>query len=115
MLAISKEVQSAINQNQPIVALESTIISHGLPRPTNLQVAQEVEEIVRQNGAAAATIAVIAGKVHVGLEPDQLELIANAKDVVKASVRDLAIVQTLKQSAATTVSATAHIAHLAGI
>jgi pseudouridine-5'-phosphate glycosidase len=115
MLVISKEVQSAINQNQPIVALESTIISHGLPKPTNLQVAQDVEEIVRQNGAAAATIAVIAGKVHVGLEPDQLELIANANDVVKASVRDLAIVQTLKQSAATTVSATAHIAHLAGI
>lgn len=115
MLKLSDEVQTALNQKKPIVALESTIISHGLSRPSNLQVAQEVEEIVRQNGATPATIAVLNGVVHVGLDPKQLDQIANTDGVLKASIRDLAIVQSLKQNAATTVSATAHIANLAGI
>ena len=100
---------------QPIVALESTIISHGLPRPRNLEVALEVEAIVRAAGAVPATIALIDGVVHVGLESHELERIANDDDVVKASTRDLAIIEATKRSAATTVAATAHIADLAGI
>ena len=109
------EVIAAKAAGQPIVALESTIISHGLPRPRNLEVAREVEQIVRNAGVIPATIALIDGVIHVGLEADQLERIANDDAVVKASTRDLAIIEATKKSAATTVAATAHIAHLAGI
>ena len=115
MIKFSAEVSAAKSAGKPIVALESTIISHGLPRPRNLEVAREVEEIVRGTGATPATIALIDGVIHVGLEVDQLERIANDDGVVKASTRDLAIVQATKKSAATTVAATAHIANLAGI
>ena len=97
------------------MALDSTIISHGLPRPKNLEVALEVEAIVRSAGAVPATIALIDGIVHVGLESNELDRIANDDSVVKASTRDLAIITATKKSAATTVAATAHIAHLAGI
>jgi pseudouridine-5'-phosphate glycosidase len=115
MINFSAEVSAAKAAGLPIVALESTIISHGLPRPRNLEVAREVEEIVRSAGAIPATIALIDGLIHVGLEADQLERIANDDGVVKASTRDLAIIAATKKSAATTVAATAHIAHLAGI
>ena len=115
MIKFSAEVSAARAAGRPIVALESTIISHGLPRPRNLEVALEVEEIVRSGGAVPATIALIDGVVHVGLEASELERIANDDDVVKASTRDLAIIEASKRSAATTVAATAHIAHLAGI
>ena len=115
MINFSAEVSAAQVAGKPIVALESTIISHGLPRPSNLQVALEVEEIVRSAGAVPATIALIDGVVHIGLEPDELDRIANDDGVVKASTRDLAIIATNKRSAATTVAATAQIAHLAGI
>jgi len=115
MINFSAEVSAAIAAGQPIVALESTIISHGLPRPRNLEVALEVEAIVREAGAVPATIALIDGVVHVGLESHELERIANDDDVVKASTRDLAIIEATKKSAATTVAATAHIAQLAGI
>lgn len=115
MIIYSSEVAAAQKANKPVVALESTIISHGLPRPKNLEVALEVEMIVRSAGAVPATIALIKGAIHVGLESEELELIANDDGVVKASTRDLAIIQAAKQSAATTVAATAHIAHLAGI
>ena len=115
MINFSAEVSAAIAAGQPIVALESTIISHGLPRPRNLEVALEVEAIVRAAGAVPATIALIDGVVHVGLEQHELERIANDDDVVKASTRDLAIIEATKKSAATTVAATAHIADLAGI
>ena len=115
MINFSAEVSAAIAASQPIVALESTIISHGLPRPRNLEVALEVEAIVREAGAVPATIALVDGVVHVGLEPHELERIANDDDVVKASTRDLAIIEATKKSAATTVAATAHIAQLAGI
>jgi pseudouridine-5'-phosphate glycosidase len=111
----SAEVARAKKNGSPIVALESTIISHGLPRPKNLAVAKEVEEIVRNEGATPATIAIIEGKIQVGLEADQLERVANDGDFVKASIRDLAIIATKKKSAATTVAATSHIANLAGI
>ena len=115
MIKFSAEVSAARAAGRPIVALESTIISHGLPRPRNLEVALEVEAIVRSGGAVPATIALIDGVVHVGLEASELERIANDDDVVKASTRDLAIIEASKRSAATTVAATAHIAHLAGI
>jgi pseudouridine-5'-phosphate glycosidase len=111
----SAEVSAALASGTPIVALESTIISHGLPRPSNLVVAQEVEEIVRAHGATPATIAILNGVVHIGLEPEQLTEIANRDDISKASIRDLAMISALGLSAATTVAATSHIANLAGI
>jgi pseudouridine-5'-phosphate glycosidase len=111
----SPEVAEALKSGKPIVALESTIISHGLPRPSNLTVAREVEEIVRSRGAAPATIAILDGIVHIGLTDDQLIDIANRDDIAKASSRDLAIIAAGGKSAATTVAATAHLAVLAGI
>jgi pseudouridine-5'-phosphate glycosidase len=111
----SAEVSAAIAAGKPLVALESTIISHGLPRPSNLAVAIECEEIVRKQGAVPATIALLDGVVHVGLEIEELEAIANRDDISKASVRDLAIIVASRKSAATTVAATAHIAAIAGI
>lgn len=106
---------AAKGQGRPIVALESTIISHGLPRPINLEVALEVEDIVRSHGATPATIAIIDGEIFVGLEYEQLYRIANDENIVKASTRDLAIVCADGKSAATTVAATSHIAHLADV
>jgi pseudouridine-5'-phosphate glycosidase len=111
----SPEVAEALKSRKPIVALESTIISHGLPRPSNLTVAREVEDIVRSRGAVPATIALLDGVVHIGLTDDQLVDIANRDDIAKASSRDLAIVAASGKSAATTVAATAHLAVLAGI
>ncbi len=111
----SAEVSAAIAAGTPIVALESTIISHGLPRPSNLAVAQECERIIRQRGAVPATIALLDGVVHIGLEANELDAIANRDDISKASSRDLAIIIAQGKSAATTVAATAHIAALAGI
>jgi len=108
-------VQAALKNNEPVVALESTIISHGLPRPTNIEVASDVEAIVRENGATPATIAVIDGAIHVGLEESALQRIATDINIAKASIRDLPVVIAKKMSAATTVAATSHIAHLAGI
>ena len=114
-IRFSPEVQSALTHKTPVVALESTIISHGLPRPTNIEVAHAVEEIVRANGATPATIAIIDGVINVGLDANSLNRIANANDVLKASIRDLPAVVTKGLSAATTVAATSHIANLAGI
>ena len=114
-LIYSPEVEAARATGRPIVALESTIISHGLPRPQNLLVAREVEEIIRSRGATPATIAIIDGLVHVGLTDSQLIAIAHRDDIAKASSRDIAIAVAAKSSAATTVAATAHIAVLAGI
>ena len=105
----------ALKDKSPVVALESTIITHGLPRPKNLKVALEVEQIVTEAGATPATIAVIDGQIHIGLEPDQLTQIANDENILKASIRDLAIISTQNKSAATTVAATSHIANMAGI
>jgi pseudouridine-5'-phosphate glycosidase len=115
VIKYSKEVAAAKSQGRPIVALESTIISHGLPRPINLEVALEVEDIVRSQGATPATIAIIDGEIFVGLEYEQLYRIANDENIVKASTRDLAIVCADGESAATTVAATSHIAHLADV
>lgn len=114
-IKLSAEVEAALKAGKPVVALESTIISHGLPRPSNLEVALECERIVRDAGAVPATIALLDGKILVGLEQTELEAIANRDDISKASIRDLAIIVAQGKSAATTVAATAHIAALAGI
>ena len=114
-IKLSAEVANALKAGKPVVALESTIISHGLPRPSNLQVALECERILRDAGAVPATIALLDGKILVGLEGPELEAIANRDDISKASIRDLAIIVAQGKSAATTVAATAHIAALAGI
>ena len=111
----SDEVKKARKNGAPVVALESTIISHGLPRPKNLEIAQEIENTVRDIGAVPATIAMLNGVVHVGLEEDELLEIATSDAVTKASVRDLAILAQKKSHAATTVAATSHVAQAAGI
>jgi pseudouridine-5'-phosphate glycosidase len=114
-IKLSAEVANALKARKPVVALESTIISHGLPRPSNLEVALECERIIRDAGAVPATIALLDGKILVGLERSELEAIANRDDISKASIRDLPIIVAQGKSAATTVAATAHIAALAGI
>lgn len=114
-IKLSTEVEAALKAGKPVVALESTIISHGLPRPSNLEVALECERIVRDAGAVPATIALLDGKILVGLEVSELDAIANRDDISKASIRDLAIIVAQGKSAATTVAATAHIAAMAGI
>lgn len=111
----SKEVKNALLNNLPVVALESTIISHGMPYPTNLEVARKCEEIVRENGAIPATIAIINGDLVVGVDEKQLEYLATSKDILKVSRRDMAYVVANKLSGATTVAATMMIAKLAGI
>ncbi|MGB3391531.1 MAG: pseudouridine-5'-phosphate glycosidase [Pseudaminobacter sp.] len=109
------EVAAARQANGPIVALESTIITHGMPYPANLETARALEQTVRDNGATPATIAVMAGEIFVGLDEAQLAVLAQSKDVVKASGRDLAAIMVRKGWGGTTVSATMRIASLAGI
>jgi len=113
-LSIHPAVEKALKRGKPVVALESTIISHGLPRPRNFQAAKEFEQILLDQGVTPATIAVIEGVPTVGLTEQELNLIANT-DIPKASVRDLAILSAKKLSGATTVAATAHIAARAGV
>ena len=113
-LVCSPEVQAALDAGKPVVALESTIISHGLPRPQNLEAAKEFEEILRSNGVTPATIAILDGVPQIGLDAHGVERIAN-EDLAKASVRDIPILAARKESGATTVAATAHLASLAGI
>ncbi|TAL65096.1 MAG: pseudouridine-5'-phosphate glycosidase [Legionella sp.] len=115
LLHLHEEVLTALHEQKPIVALESTIISHGMPAPDNLTTAQEVENIIRTQGVVPATIALFQGKIHIGLSTPIMEQLAASKDVVKASRRDLAYVLTRKQTASTTVSATMFCAHLAKI
>ncbi|MFO1443341.1 pseudouridine-5'-phosphate glycosidase [Bacillus sp. Bva_UNVM-123] len=114
-LHFSDEVLEAKKQNKPVVALESTIISHGMPYPQNVQTAKEVEEIIRQNGAVPATIAIIDGIIKIGLSNEELEFLAQSKDVEKASRRDLPFLIANKKNGATTVAATMICAELAGI
>jgi pseudouridine-5'-phosphate glycosidase len=111
----SPEVEIALKENGPIVALESTIIAHGLPRPSNLAVAKEVEVIVRSEGAIPATIAIIDGVVHIGLTDSELMTLAQSDVVTKASTRDLPLLISAGRTAATTVASTAHLAMQAGI
>jgi len=114
-LIFSEEVHLALSEHRPVVALESTIISHGMPYPDNLAVAKEVEAVVRAEGAVPATIAIVKGKICVGLEPDTLERFARATDVMKCSRRDIPFAVSQEINGATTVSATMLIAAMAGI
>ena len=111
---LSPEVSEALATGKPVVALESTIISHGLPRPRNLEAAKEFEEILRSSGVTPATIAILDGVPQIGLDAKGIDRIAN-EDLYKASVRDIPILAAKKASGATTVAATAHLASLAGI
>ncbi len=111
---VSAPVADALANNRPVVALESTIISHGLPRPRNFEAAQEFEQILLDAGVTPATVAVLDGIPHVGLDADGVRRIAD-EDMAKASVRDLPILAAAKASGATTVAATAHLAALAGV
>jgi len=113
-IRISDEVKEALAGNRPVVALESTIISHGLPRPRNYDAAVEFEEILRSQGVTPATIAILDGVPHIGLDATGVSRIAN-EDLAKASVRDIPILAARKESGATTVAATAHLAALVGI
>ncbi|WP_238368918.1 pseudouridine-5'-phosphate glycosidase [Heliomarina baculiformis] len=111
----SAEVQSARDAGTPIVALESTIITHGMPYPQNIEVAAEVEQDIRDSGATPATIVVLEGRLHVGLEKDQLARLGQAKDVAKLSRADIAACLATGGTGATTVAATMIAARLAGI
>jgi pseudouridine-5'-phosphate glycosidase len=111
---VSAPVAEALANHRPVVALESTIISHGLPRPRNFEAAQEFEQILLDAGVTPATVAVLDGIPHVGLDADGVRRIAD-EDMAKASVRDLPILAAAKASGATTVAATAHLAALAGV
>lgn len=114
-LEYSQEVLEAKKNNVPVVALESTIISHGMPYPQNVQTAKEVEDIIRKNGAVPATIAILDGKIKIGLSDEELEMLATRKDIEKASRRDLPYLVATKKNGATTVAATMICAELAGI
>ncbi|GGV17458.1 pseudouridine-5'-phosphate glycosidase [Streptomyces spectabilis] len=115
MLVVSDEVQAALARRRPVVALESTIIAHGLPRPRNLRVALELEEAVREEGTVPATIAVLDGRPHVGLDKEQLERVAGEDGIRKLGHRDLPLAAATGASGATTVSATALLAARAGL
>lgn len=114
-LILDAEVEVALSANKPIVALESTVIAHGLPRPQNLELARKLEGIVRAAGAVPATIAILEGKLQVGLTKEQVRFIAENDDIKKISIRDLPIALAEKWNGATTVATTSWIARRAGI
>ena len=114
-LRVLPEVEDALAGGRAVVALESTIVSHGLPRPDNLTVARDIEAAVRAAGAVPATIAVVDGAPHIGLDDEALQRIATGDDVAKVSTRDLAVLAARGGTGATTVAATSHLAALAGI
>jgi pseudouridylate synthase len=112
---VRADVREALAEGAPVVALESTLVSHGLPHPENLEVAREAERTVREEGAVPATVGVIEGVAKVGLDEAELELMATAEDIPKLSARDLPVVAAKRSHGATTVAATARLAALAGI
>ena len=115
-LDIAPEVQEALANGKPVVALESTIISHGMPYPQNVETALNVEKIIRENGAVPATIAVIGGRMKAGLTPEEIDYLGKTgAGVAKASRRDLPVLVSLGRDGATTVTTTMMIAHMAGI
>lgn len=114
-LQVHPEVQKAVASGQPVVALESTIISHGMPYPKNIEMAKNVSKIIRDNGAIPATIAIIDGVLKVGLTEEEIELLGTSKNVVKASRRDLPFIISKKLTGATTVATTMILADLAGV
>ena len=115
MLKINPEVINALRENKPVVALETTIISHGMPYPKNVETALRVEQVVRENGAVPATIGIIDGNAIVGMTPEQIEEFGKRKGILKTSRRDLPVIYAKKLWAATTVAATMIIAEQAGI
>jgi len=114
-IRISPEVAQAQSLGSPIVALESTVITHGLPYPENIQLAQDMENEVRQGGAVPATIAILNGEIQVGLNIENLEYLASASDLHKASPRDFSRMMVYKESGGTTVAGSIHVAHAVGI
>lgn len=114
-LDINPEVKEALNNGKPVVALESTIISHGMPYPENVKTALNVEKIIRDNGAVPATIAILGGTLKVGLTGEEIEYLGKAKNVIKTSRRDIPFIAAKKSDGATTVASTMIIASLAGI
>lgn len=114
-LEINPQVKEALSSGQPVVALESTIISHGMPYPQNVETALSVEKLVRENGAVPATIAILGGKLKAGLTPEEIEHLGKAKDVIKTSRRDVPFIVSKGLDGATTVASTMIIAALAGI
>jgi pseudouridylate synthase len=114
-IKLSQEVESALSANKPVVALESTVIAHGLPRPTNYDTACRLEEIVREAHATPATIAILNGQLSAGLSNDEIKFIAEAEDIKKVSIRDLPVALAQHWNGATTVASTSWIAHRAGI
>ena len=114
-LQVHPEVQKAVAAGQPVVALESTIISHGMPYPKNIEMAKNVSKIIRENGAIPATIAIIDGILKVGLTTEEIEFLGTSKDVLKASRRDLPFIISKKLNGATTVATTMILANLAGV
>lgn len=114
-IVFSKEVESALKHKRPVVALESTIITHGMPYPKNIEMALNVENIIRKQGAVPATIAIINGVIHVGLETHQIEELGKLKDVIKTSKRDFGYVLANKKNGGTTVSGTILVAQKVGI
>lgn len=115
LLNIAADVRSALASTEPIVALESTVTAHGLPRPQNLETAQRMEQIVRDGGATPATTAILAGKLCVGINAEQLKFIAETDGIKKISIRDLPIAVAQKWNGATTVASTSWIAASAGV
>lgn len=114
-LDVKEEVKKAILEGKPVVALESTIISHGMPYPKNVETALKVESIVRENGAIPATIAILNGRLKVGLTREEIEYLGKGKEVIKTSRRDIPFIVANKKDGATTVASTMIIAELAGI
>ena len=115
LIHISPEVEDALNASRPVVALESTVIAHGLPRPENLHTAHRLQAVVHESGATPATIAIIDGKLHAGLDGDQIKLLAESITIKKISTRDIPLAVAHGWDGATTVAATIWIAHRAGI
>lgn len=115
LLVITEEVEHALEAAKPVVALESTVITHGLPYPENLKLAQNMEQVVREHGAVPATVGVIDGRIHIGLTSEQVEFLAQAGEVFKISVRDFAPSVALKRSGGTTVAGTLLAASAAGL
>jgi pseudouridine-5'-phosphate glycosidase len=115
LLNISPEVKAALDERRAVVALESTVISHGLPRPQNLETARRLEEVIRESGATPATIAILEGRLCVGLSMEQLRHLAESDDILKVSRRDLPVAVARGLDGATTVATTMWIAHAAGI
>lgn len=114
-LTLAPEVQSALAANKPVVALESTVIAHGLPRPQNLETALHLEQIVKEAGAVPATIAILKGRLLAGLSDEQIRFVAENEEIKKVSIRDLPIAVAQKWNGATTVASTTWVAHRAGI